>query len=74
MKGLINRSLEEKKPLEIIYLKGDQQISQRTILVLSVNGDYIRAFCYLRNQKRTFKMSNILSAVPSRKRLDLLAN
>ncbi len=64
MDGLLLRSLEENVPLEIIYLSSDQQISQRKLLVKEVNDEYIRAYCLLRKQVRTFRRENILSLMP----------
>lgn len=65
MDGLLLRSIEENLPLEMIYLSEDQQISQRKLLVKEVNDEYIRAYCLLRKQIRTFRRENILSIMPN---------
>ncbi|MDR7076588.1 putative DNA-binding transcriptional regulator YafY [Neobacillus niacini] len=65
MDGLLLRSIEENIPLEIIYLSQDQQISQRKLIVKEVNDEYIRAYCLLRKQVRTFRRENILSLMPN---------
>lgn len=65
MDGLLLRSIEENIPLEMIYLSDDQQISQRKLLVKEVNDEYIRAYCLLRKQVRTFRKENILSLMPN---------
>jgi predicted DNA-binding transcriptional regulator YafY len=65
MDGLLLRSIEENIPLEIIYLSQDQQISQRKLIVKEVNDEYIRAYCMLRKQIRTFRRENILSLMPN---------
>lgn len=65
MDGLLLRSIEENIPLEMIYLSQDQQISQRKLLIKEVNGEYIRAYCLLRKQVRTFRRENILSLMPN---------
>jgi predicted DNA-binding transcriptional regulator YafY len=65
MDRLLLRSLEENIPLEMIYLSRDQQISQRKLLVKEVNDEYIRAYCLLRKQIRTFRRENILSLMPN---------
>jgi predicted DNA-binding transcriptional regulator YafY len=64
MEGLFIRSIEENIPLEMIYLAGNQELSQRKLLVKEVNDEYIRAYCLLRKQIRTFKRENILSIMP----------
>ncbi len=64
MEGLLIRSIEENIPLEMIYLAENQKLSQRKLIVIEVNDEYIRAFCLLRKQIRTFKRENILSIMP----------
>lgn len=67
MDGLLLRAIEEKIPLEMIYLSGDKQISQRKLIIKEVNGEYIRAYCLLRKQMRTFRRESILSLLPLNK-------
>ena len=64
MDGLFLRSIEENIPLEMIYLSENQELSQRKLIVKEVNDEYIRAYCLLRNQMRTFRRENILSVMP----------
>ncbi|MFD0829615.1 WYL domain-containing protein [Neobacillus sp. M.A.Huq-85] len=64
MEGLLYRSIEEHMPLEMIYLSENQQLSQRKLIVKEVNDEYIRAYCLLRKQVRTFRRENILSIMP----------
>lgn len=64
MDGLFIRSIEENMPLEMIYLAKNHELSQRKLIVLEVNEEYIRAYCLLRKQVRTFKRENILSIMP----------
>lgn len=64
MNNLLLRSKNENIPLEIIYLSEDQQFSQRKLIVKEINGEYIRAYCLLRKQMRTFRVDNILSVMP----------
>ncbi|NRD78464.1 hypothetical protein HPT25_13910 [Bacillus sp. BRMEA1] len=59
--GLFLRSIEENIPLEMIYLADNHVITQRRLIVKEVNDEYIRAYCLLRKQVRTFKRENILS-------------
>lgn len=70
MDGLLMRAIEENIPLEMIYLSEDQQISQRKLLVKEVNDEYIRAYCLLRKQIRTFRRENILSLMPNTRPTD----
>lgn len=67
MKGLLMNAIESGKKLEMIYLSSKGEITQRIIKVEKVGEDYFRAYCFARNQVRTFNMSNILSIGPLRK-------
>jgi predicted DNA-binding transcriptional regulator YafY len=64
MEKLLKKCLEQNKLVEIIYLSESGVISQRTIKLENVTPMYIKGFCFLRNQKRTFKTANILSFRP----------
>jgi predicted DNA-binding transcriptional regulator YafY len=67
MEGIFLRSIEENIPLEMIYLSDDNQLSQRKLIVKEVDEEYIRAYCLLRKQIRTFRRQNILSIMPETK-------
>lgn len=62
MKSFLKRSLENKTPIQIIYIDDKNKISQRTIKVLAITDTVIKAYCFTKHQFRTFKLSNILSA------------
>jgi predicted DNA-binding transcriptional regulator YafY len=64
MEGLLVRSIEQHMPLEMIYLADNQEITQRTLIIKEVTDEYIKAYCLLRKQVRTFKPDNILSIMP----------
>lgn len=58
---ILSASLERNCIVTIMYQK-DDMITKRDIKVLGLDGDMVKAFCYLRNQVRMFKKDNILSA------------
>jgi predicted DNA-binding transcriptional regulator YafY len=64
MDGFLLWAIEENIPLEMIYLSEDHQLTQRKLLVKEVNDEFIRAYCLLRKQIRTFRRDNILSIMP----------
>ncbi len=64
MQRALLKALNEKQPLEIIYLSEKQKITQRTIIVHELNPHTIRAYCFLRKRRRLFKINNILSVFP----------
>jgi predicted DNA-binding transcriptional regulator YafY len=60
--SLLNRSLNEKKPIEIIYQSKDNAFTKRVILVKMMNEKYIKAYCYTKKELRIFKIDSILAA------------
>lgn len=55
-------SLVDKKIVTIMYMK-DSNITQRRIKVLKIQDDLIKAIDVEKDQIRTFKKDNILSAM-----------
>lgn len=69
MKTLFLNSIEIKEKIVIFYMDSNNKVTQRYIRVLQVHDNYILAYCYYREKVRTFRLDNILSAGPSRKRV-----
>ncbi|MGV2620147.1 UNVERIFIED_CONTAM: hypothetical protein N8J90_03130 [Halobacillus marinus] len=67
MHQLLNRSMIEHLPLEIIYHARDQSISQRLIRVIRMEEACCVAYCYTRKQVRTFRWDGILAVAVFRK-------
>ncbi|MBY0122127.1 hypothetical protein [Bacillus sp. S/N-304-OC-R1] len=66
MRSILLKAASSGELLEMIYQDCKGSISQRGIKVLSVKEESFRAYCYIRKQQRTFKISNILSVGPVR--------
>lgn len=58
---ILKASIERNCIVTIIYQK-ENEITQRNIKVVEITGNRVKAFCYLRNENRTFRLENILSA------------
>ncbi|MFC3040518.1 hypothetical protein ACFOGI_09700 [Virgibacillus xinjiangensis] len=69
MKELFTRISGGTQKLEMIYLSGNGQISQRIIRVVKVEGEYVLAYCYTKKEVRKFKLDRILSAYPVRRKV-----
>jgi predicted DNA-binding transcriptional regulator YafY len=54
-------SLEEQRCIDMIYINNNGEITQRMIKVLEIQEKHIKAFCFMRKGKRTFKKENVLS-------------
>ncbi|MDM5337745.1 hypothetical protein QUF84_10995 [Fictibacillus enclensis] len=61
MNSLLARYVSERNPFMIIYQSGRGQFTQRMVYPISCDKETLTAFCCLRRQIRTFKVSNILS-------------
>jgi len=67
MNGLLKRAVESNEVLEMIYQNNKGEFSQRRIQVIKVNEESFSAYCFIRKQQCTFKLSNVLSMGPTRK-------
>ena len=67
MKGSLERALERKEIIQIIYQAKNGEFSQRYVTVRSVNDTHAICYCHSKKQRRMFKLENILSAAPIRK-------
>lgn len=68
MRQLLQESYSSKRPVEIIYMDDKGCLTQRFIIVYKIYPQNVKAWCLLRNEKRTFKIENILSYGLSDKR------
>jgi predicted DNA-binding transcriptional regulator YafY len=68
MRQLLQESYSSKRPVEIIYMDDKGCLTQRFIIVYKIYPQSVKAWCLLRNEKRTFKIENILSCGFSNKR------
>lgn len=67
MSKLLKLSLEEQKPIDMIYQSESGKITQRIIRVLFIGEEHIKAYCYLRKKERLFRKDNILSVATIRR-------
>jgi len=64
MNGLLQRIKEGKFPIEITYNSNAGEITQRTIILLEIQGNYIIVFCLLNNNPHfliIYKSSRLLT-------------
>ena len=64
MRIIILKSMQLNQIVEMIYINNNGEISKRRVKVLRVEGNTFKAYCFLRNTKRTFKVENLLAFVP----------
>lgn len=64
MLNTIRKSIIRNQLLDIIYMTDDGQITKRRVRVYKCDNNSFTAYCYLRKSVRTFKLENVLAAVP----------
>ena len=64
VRNSILKVMERGQLADMIYLSNNGEISKRRVKVLSVYDNTFKAYCFLRNTKRTFKIENVLAIVP----------
>ncbi|MDN4606640.1 transcriptional regulator [Sporosarcina highlanderae] len=52
---------ERRELAEMIYMSADGSLTKRRIRILSVGEGSFKAYCFLRREKRTFKIESVLS-------------
>lgn len=68
MNCLFKSSLENKLPIDLIYMNNAGELSQRSVIVRKITVEGILAFDIGKQQLRTFKRVNILSAAKQRRK------
>ncbi|EJQ43664.1 hypothetical protein IEQ_04992 [Bacillus cereus BAG6X1-2] len=61
MNHLLKYSLNQKIPIELMYLKSSGDFSQRTVIVRKIYEDRVLVLCMKKQQVRMLKLANILS-------------
>ncbi|HDR8084518.1 hypothetical protein P4V88_01770 [Bacillus thuringiensis] len=61
MNHLLKCSVNQKIPIELIYLKSSGDFSQRTVIVRKIYEDRVLVYCMQKQQVRMLKLANILS-------------
>lgn len=61
MKSEVLRYIRIGKPVELIYLDKNKQLTRRHVKLLRIEGNYVQAFCYIKRSPRMFIIDNILA-------------
>ncbi|WP_342510978.1 transcriptional regulator [Sporosarcina sp. FSL K6-1522] len=68
MLGQLLVSMECNELLDMMYVDKNGRVSKRRIKVIQVEDQSFKAYCYLRQSKRTFTIDHVLALVPIIKR------
>ncbi|GLO66930.1 MULTISPECIES: hypothetical protein [Oceanobacillus] len=61
MYPLLLHSVQQKEKVIMVYIDQQDNITQRTVQVVTIKSDSILAFCYFRKEIRLFHLDQILS-------------
>jgi len=64
MSKQLQRAIEQKQQIQIIYLGRTGEATQRIIRPLELTGDRLKAYCLSRRAPRVFHIANILAIQP----------
>ncbi|MDN5708522.1 MAG: transcriptional regulator [Planococcus sp. (in: firmicutes)] len=68
MKAQLLKAFKYQQLIDMMYIANDGTISKRRVKILKVSGDSFQAYCFLRREKRHFKIDHVLSCMPVRTR------
>lgn len=66
----MSSTIVHKLPIDLIYMVNNGEITYRSIIVRKISADGILAFDLNKQQLRTFKRANILSAAKKRRKVN----
>lgn len=61
MRKELVKLLERNEIAEVIYMRADGTLTKRRLKLLTIHSDSIRAYCFLRQERRTFKIDRLLA-------------
>ncbi|MBG9732296.1 transcriptional regulator [Lysinibacillus sphaericus] len=64
MKEQLIKALKYNQHVNMMYISKTNTISKRRIQIIKIVGDTFTAFCFTRQAKRTFIISNVLAVTP----------
>lgn len=64
MREQLIKAMRRNQVVDIIYMAKDGTITKRRLKLITVAGDTMQAYCFMRHAKRTFLINNILAVIP----------
>lgn len=60
---------KRSKLLQIIYISNSGKTTKRTVKLIKINNSTFTGYCFLRKERRTFAINNLLAVVPLTERV-----
>lgn len=64
MKNQLIKAMQRNKIVDIMYMAKDGAITKRRLKLVSIAGESMQAYCFMRHAKRTFIIDNVLAIAP----------
>ncbi|WP_397537894.1 transcriptional regulator [Rummeliibacillus pycnus] len=64
MEEQLIKAMQYHQLLTIMYMSKTGEITKRRVKVIKVVSDKFQAFCFLKHEKRTFIIANVLAVLP----------
>ena len=64
MHGEIHKYCNRHERVDMIYMRADGTMTKRRIQPIAIRDDVFTAWCFLRKERRTFKVERVLAVRP----------
>lgn len=64
MRDQLVKAMQRNQIVNMMYMAKDGTVSKRRIKIIKVAGDTFQAYCFTRQDKRTFMIDSVLAVVP----------
>jgi predicted DNA-binding transcriptional regulator YafY len=72
MKECLLKAIRYGQVLDVMYISKHGEVTKRRIKLLKISGESFKAYCFLRNTKRTFLIGNVLALIPVERKDNLV--
>ena len=64
-RATLAEALATGRPVHLTYVDGQGRTSQRTVEQLDLDPPFLRGYCHLRQEDRTFALTRVLTVTPA---------
>ncbi|MFE6166991.1 transcriptional regulator [Viridibacillus arvi] len=65
MKEQLLKAMQRNQVIDLMYMSKGGEITKRRVKIIKMTADAFQAYCFMKNDKRTFIIDNVLVAVPT---------
>ena len=64
MREQLIKAMQRNQLMNMMYVSKTGSVTKRRVKIIKIVGDSFQAFCFTRQAKRTFLISNVLAVIP----------